>query len=78
MIKMAYKILQSTISKILFMELEDSSIDWSFICKRMLQLMCFFFLMFILKEKLINTVWTENKNPYGESTRPQIIAYFYH
>lgn len=33
------------------MELGDSSIDCSFILKRMLQLVWFFFLMFILKEK---------------------------
>lgn len=38
------------------MELGDSSIDCSFILKRMLQLVWFFFLMFILKEKLINSI----------------------
>jgi len=53
---MDIKILQSTTSKILFMELGDSSIDCSFILKRMLQLKWFFFLMFILKEKQINPI----------------------
>lgn len=38
------------------MELGDSNVDCSFILKRMLQLMWFFFLMFILKEKLINSI----------------------
>lgn len=55
---MVYKILQSTTSKkhcLWSSELGDSSIDCNFILKRMLQLM-WFFLMFILKEKLINPI----------------------
>ena len=44
------------------MELGDSSIDCSFILKRMLQLMWFFFLMFILKEKLINSILIKKQN----------------
>ena len=48
------------------MELGDSSIDCSFILKRMLQLMWFFFLMFILKEKLINSILIKKKKKWAK------------
>ena len=48
------------------MELGDSSIDCSLILKRMLQLMWFFFLMFILKEKQKNYFNLKKKGPERE------------
>ena len=54
------------------MELGDSSIDCSFILKRMLQLMWFFFLMFILKEKLINSILIKKKK-MGQRTKQTFL-----
>ena len=48
------------------MEFGEPIIDGSFVLKRMLWLMCFFFLMFILKEKQKNYFNLKKKGPERE------------